>query len=85
MIDIFIEKTMNKYAESCVFDVCLVKVSGHKKGKILINKDNIIFFKKNYDFFKDNPISEEKCIDSLFKPKIKKGQKLLMKIVKIEL
>lgn len=79
LTEFYIEKIKKKYPESFVFDVCLVKVSGHKKGKLVINRDEVIFINIHYDHFQINNNSNEKCVESLFKKKIKKGQKFFIK------
>ena len=70
----FIRKIKIKFPESLIFDVCLVKISEHKKRKIIINENEMIFIKNNFDNFQINKNEkEEKCIESLFKTKLKKG------------
>lgn len=80
LTEFLIKKLKEQNPNSHVFEVCMVKVSGHKSGKIIINKDNIIFIRNNFDFFQQENKIEEKCIESLFKSKEKRGQKFFLKI-----
>lgn len=88
LTEFLIGKIKSENPETQVFDVCMVKVSGHKKGKILINKDSIIFVKNIFDFFqtfqtkqqKTKSQTDNKCLESIFKPKQKRGQKFFLKI-----
>jgi len=64
---------------SNVYDVCMIKLKGHKKGKIIITQDEIIFVNL-VEIFKENKNMEDKCVESLFPMDEKPNQKFTLNI-----